>query len=313
MDAQSYFAQAVTAGKGAGGDETEAAAASQFYIGEISFKTFESIQLSSDLSQLAATLQQKIAYMTQTRGAYSAVVKMGSAVWSIAALGRLSSVDAAAAEALRGVSLPEGLPPETVKQVKGVLESHAAPLAAEAKVALTQCTATAKKLKVLSEAAKACLGGKAPTGDPQTSVTVPSVNRAKPPGAAKLERTLAKKPNDLPSIVKVGELYLGSGNPYMALMVLGKGSEISETAPILNLIGVATARLGEHQVALSLFDRAAKKDPAYGPAHANKAALLGQFGYSAESKSEAKKVREQFSDGDPRLLPGAHQLVGGPR
>jgi len=38
-----------------------------------------------------------------------------------------------------------------VKQVKGALETNAAPLATEAKDALKQCTAMAKKLKVLSE------------------------------------------------------------------------------------------------------------------------------------------------------------------
>src|SRR5204862_6904178 len=56
---------------------------------------------------LGPTLQQKIAYMTQTRAAYKAVVGIGSAIWSVAALGRLSSVDAVAATALRSLNLPE--------------------------------------------------------------------------------------------------------------------------------------------------------------------------------------------------------------
>jgi len=125
---------------------------------------------------------------------------------------------------------------------------------------------------------------------------------------------LAKKPKDLPTITKLGELYVGAGNPYAALLVLGKASEISETAQILNLMGVATARLGELQVALGLFDRASKKEPTFGPPHANKAALLGQFGYSVESKAELKKIRagDTFADGT-RGWSGAHQLVGGPR
>jgi len=314
-EAQQYLSQAAAAGKGGSASDREAAAAAQFYLGEISFKTFESIQLSSDLTQLAPTLQQKLAYMKQASGAYMGVVQIGSATWSVAALGRLSSVDDVAAAALRGMTLPEGLPEATVKQVKDALEANAAPLAAESKVALKQCTATARKLKVLSEAAKACLGGKAPSGDPQVDLTVPSVNRAKPNGAVALERTLAKRPKDMPAIVKLGELYLGAGNPYMAQMIFGKGMELGETAQVLNGLGVATARLGELQDALDLFDRATKRDSGYDPAHANKAALLARFGYAAESKAEVKKMRspDALSDGDPRLLPNAAQVIGGPR
>jgi len=314
-DAQNYLAQAAQNAKSGNPGDRDAAAAAQFYIGEISFKTFESIQLSADLSQLAPTLQQKIAYMTQTRNAYRGVVSAGSPVWSVAALGRLSSVDTAAAEALRSLPMPDGLPAGTVKQVKDALEANAAPLAAEAKEALKQCTATAKKLKVLSEAAKSCLASKAPTGDPQVDVVVPSVNAAKPSGATQLERSLAKRPKDVASMVKLGQLYLGSGNPYMAQLVLGKGLEVAETAAVLNLLGVATARLGDLQDALELFDKALKKEGGFDPAHANKAALLARFGYTAESKAEVKKIRspESLSDGDARLLPNAMQTIGGPR
>jgi tetratricopeptide (TPR) repeat protein len=311
-DAQGYLQQAAQAGKGGGAaEEKEASAAAQFYLGEISFKTFETIQLSSDLSQLGPTLQQKIAYMTQTRQAYRAVVAMGSPVWSVASLGRLSSVDDAAAGALRGLALPDGLPEAVAKQVKGALESNAAPLAAEAKEALKQCAATARKLKVLSEAARACLDGKAPTGDPQTSIKVPEANRQKPSGAAQLERLLAKKPRDLPSILKLGELYLQGANPYMAQLILAKGSEVSETTQVLNLLGVATARLGDLQDALDLFDRATKKDGSFAPPHFNKAALLQRFGYSADAKAELKRVKgESPSEGDPRLIPGAASAGG---
>lgn len=311
-DAAGYLQQAAGAGKSGTDADKEAAAAAQFYIGEISFKTFESIQLSSDLSQLGPTLQQKIAYMTQTRQAYRGVVSLGSPVWSVAALGRLSSVDDAAAGALRGLALPEGLPEAVAKQVKGALESNAAPLAAEAKEALKQCAATAKKLKVLSEAARACLDGKAPSGDPQVNIKVPEVSRQKPTGAAPLERLLAKKPRDLASIVKLGEMYLSGGNPYMAQLILAKGMEVQETAPILNLLGVATARLGDLQDALDLFDKATKKDGSFAPPHLNKAALLQRFGYSADAKAELKRVRgETPSEGDPRLIPGAGGLSGG--
>jgi len=314
-DAQTYLSQTVAAGKSGEEEDREAAAAAQFYLGEIIFKTFESIQLSSDLSQLGPTLQQKIAYLTQTRAAYKAVVGMGSGIWSVAALGRLASVDTAAAEALRGLALPEGLPPEIVNQVKGALESNAAPLAQEAQEALKQCAATSRKLKVLSEAAKACLAGKAPSGDPQTSVNVPSVNRAKPSGVEKLEQVLAKRPNDLTAISKLGEIYLAAGNPYMAQMVLGKGLELAETAALLNLVGVSAARLGDHQSALSFFDKALKKDPANRAARTNKAALLAQFGYATESRAEVKKIRggETLGDTDPRLLPNALQTIGGSR
>ena len=81
--AQGYLASAVQAGKSAGGAGREAAAAAQFYLGEIAFKAFEQIQLSSDLSQLGTTLQQKLGFMAQTRAAYTAVGGFGSGIWTV--------------------------------------------------------------------------------------------------------------------------------------------------------------------------------------------------------------------------------------
>ena len=114
-------------------------------------------------------------------------------------------------------------------------------------------------------------------------------------------------PKDLPTITKLGTLYLKAGNPYMARMVLGKGAEVRETSALLNLIGVATARLGELQAALGLFDRALKKEPGNSFARVNKAALLAKFGYTKASRKEARRVRgaQDFNEGDPRLVPGA--------
>jgi len=306
-EAQSYLAQAVSAGHGGGPADKEAAAAAQFYLGEIGFKAFEQIQLSSDLSQLGATLQQKLTFMTQTRDAYKAVVGLGSAIWSVAALGRLSSVDAAAADALRSLALPQGLPPDVVQQVKGAMESNAAPLAKEAQQALSQCAATANKLKVVSDAAKDCLAGKAPSGDPQGNQSIPSVNWEKPKEAAKYERSLAKKSSDLPTVTRLAELYLKSNNPYMARMVAAKGAEVKETAALLNLLGVATYRLGDHQDAMGLFEKALKRDPNASHARLNLAKLLGQYGHAKASAAEARKVRgaQDFEAGDPRLIPGA--------
>jgi len=305
--AQSYLAQAVAGGRGGGPDDKEAAAAAQFYLAEIAFKAFEQIQLSSDLSQLGPTLQQKLSYMAQTRDAYRAVVGLGSAVWAVAALGRLGSVEANAANALTSLALPDGLPPQVVQQVKGALQANAAPLAKEAQDAVKQCAATANKLKVVSEAAKACLSGKAPGGDPQANLSIPSVSWDKPKDAAKYERTLAKKSRDLPTITRLSELYIKSGNPYMARMVAGKGIEVKETAPLLNLVGVATFRLGDAQQALALFDKALKRDGGNGHARLNKAALLGQYGYAKASATEARKVRGDFESGDPGLIPGARR------
>jgi tetratricopeptide (TPR) repeat protein len=311
--AQSYLAQAVAGGRGGSDDDKEAAAAAQFYLGEIGFKAFEQIQLSSDLSQLGPTLQQKLSFMSQTRDAYKAVVGLGSAVWSVASLGRLASVDGAAAEALRSLALPQGLPAEVVQQVKGALEQNAAPLAKEAKEALKQCATTANKLKVLSEAAKACLAGRAPGGDPQANLTVPTVSRERPGEAAPLERRLAKKHRDLPTITKLAELYLKNNNPYMARMVAGKGLEVKETSALLNIVGVATYNLGDPQGAFALFSKAVKRDPQNSHARLNKASLLGRFGYAKASAAEARKIRgaRDFGSDDPRLIPGASRPGGG--
>jgi tetratricopeptide (TPR) repeat protein len=311
--AQGHLAQAVAAGKGGGNQAKEAAAAAQFYLAEVAFVAFNQIQLSPDLSQLGSTLQQKLGYLQATRQAYSGVGTLGSAVWTVAALGRLANVDEKAAIALRSLKLPTGLPEAVAKQVRSALEGNAAPLAKEAKLAVKQCAATARKLKVLSAAAKACLAGRAPTGDPQAKLVVPSVNRSRPEGATKLQRKLALRPNDMQSISALGRLYLRHGNPYMARMVLGKGTEVKSTAPLLNMIGVATALLGDFQDAYALFERALKREGGYPYARANKAALLSRFGYKAAAKAEAKRIRNRsaLSDGDPALISGAMSAISG--
>jgi tetratricopeptide (TPR) repeat protein len=281
----------------------------------VSFKEFQSIQLPGDLKLLGPTLQQKLVAMTNTRQAYQAVVLIGDPVWSVAALGRLGSVDAAGAAAMRSLALPEDLPEEMAKQVRGALESNAAPLAKESAEAVKQCAATARKLKVLSAAAQDCLAGKAPDADPQASFQVAPIKRARPRGAAELERALARNPRDLELITRLAQAHLAADNPYMARMVLGKGLELRETAPLLNLLGVTLARLGEPQTALDLFDSALKNSPAHPFARYNKAYLLQRYGYAKAAAAEARKIRggQSFGAGDPRLIPGAELDLGGAR
>ncbi len=307
QQAVSNLEAAVAGGKGGEPAAREAAAAAQFYLGEITFRAFENMQLSNDLSQLAPLLQQKIALMTQTGNTYKGVVQIGSPVWSVAAMGRLAAVDAGGAEALRSLQLPAGLPEEAVKQVKNALEANAAPLAAEAKSAITQCGVIAPKFKELSASAKACLAGSAPREDPQGGVKPPQVVHTKPPETTALERILAKKPRDLATITKLAEVYLKGGDPYVAMLVIGKGMEIKETSELLNLLGVATARVGEHQDALSYFNKALDKEPGNLYALKNKAALLAQYGYTQAAHSAASMVPKgrTFSPSDPRLVPWA--------
>ncbi|MBW2731179.1 MAG: tetratricopeptide repeat protein [Deltaproteobacteria bacterium] len=310
--AQGYLGQAVQGGRGGNDAAKDAAAAAQFYLGEIAFKAFSQVQLTSDLSQLGNTLQQKLGFLGQTRQAYTSVGSLGSAEWTVAALGRLASVDAQAANDLRNLAMPPGLPENIVQQVKSALESNAAPLAKEAKMAVKQCASAAKKFKVLSEAAKACIAKRAPEGDPQANLTVPSVNAGRPAGAASLQRRLAAKPGDIKAIIKLGKLYLTHGNPYMARMILGKGLEVRETAKLFNLIGVAAARLSNFNDAYALFERALKRDVAYDYARVNKAALLAKFGHAKAARAETKKVRNAnaLTDGAPELISGALSRVG---
>ncbi len=93
----------------------------------------------------------------------------------------------------------------------------------------------------------------------------------------------------------------------MARMVAGKGLDVKENGALLNLVGVATYRLGEAQAALSLFDKALKREPNNSFAHLNKASLLSQYGYTKASAAEARKIKgaQDFDPGDPRLIPGA--------
>lgn len=310
--AQPHLEQAIEAGRDGNDQERQAAAAAQFYLVEIAYKAFEAVELSSDLSQLGATLQQKLGFMAQTRQAYTGVGGFGSATWTVAALGRLAAVDQNAAASLRGLRMPSGIPEEAVQQVRDALEAQAKPLEDESKQALAQCAAAALRLKVLSEAARACLGGTAPSGDPQAKIVSVSVNRSAPAGAKKLQRQLASRPNDLEAIEQLGRLYLKNGDPYMARMILGKGLELKENAPLLTMVAVCTASLGDYQEALSLLDQALKLDPGYPQARVNKAALLAKFGYGALAKAERSRVRNLSALGsdDPALLPDALSTLG---
>ena len=112
---------------------------------------------------------------------------------------------------------------------------------------------------MLSEAAKACLAGQAPGGRSAEPDRLSRRLTAQTDQATQYEQALARRPEDLPTIVDLGRTYLRAGNPYMARMVLGKGSRSARTGQSLNLFGIATAHLGEYQAALELFGRAPKK------------------------------------------------------
>ncbi|MFH1130108.1 MAG: tetratricopeptide repeat protein, partial [Pseudomonadota bacterium] len=310
--AQGYLLKAVDTGKNGSDSDRESAAAAQFYLAEISFKAFEGLQLSSDLSELGPTLQQKLGFMARTRALYTDVGNFGSAVWTVAALGRLASVDEKGAKALRELVLPGGLSEDEIKQVKDALENNAEPLAKESKQAIKQCADIAKKFKVLSEASKICLEGQAPSDDPQAKMLVPSINRTTPEGAPAIQQKLAYKPDHLPSIEKLGLLYLVSGDPYMARMILEKGLETRETEDILNLVGVANAHLGQFQDAYELFERILKRNARHSLARANKVTLLYKFGYRDAARAEAKKIRNRsaIDEKHPGLLPDAFHALG---
>lgn len=311
--AQQQLQDAAVNGSGGAESDREAAAAAQFYLGELTYKAFEAAQLSSDLSQLGATLQQKLALMAQTRQAYTGVGALGSGTWTVAALGRLAAVDEAAALALRGLALPPDLPPDAAKQVRDALAAQATPLEAEAKQAIEQCAAAARRLKVLSAAAQACLGGRAASGDPQTKSVAVSAQQVTPPGSRPLQLKLAQQPNDPATIERLGALYLGAGDPYMARLIFAKGLELRESASLLNLLAAAQARLGDPQEAFALLSKAIRLDPNHQPARVNRAALLLTFGYKTDAQLDLRAVPNlgALSESDPALIPDALRIVGG--
>ena len=95
--------------------------------------------------------------------------------------------------------------------------------------------------------------------------------------------------------------------------ICGKAAEQKETAEVLNLIGVATARLGETDAAFELFDKSLSQEPGYGAARLNKAHLLAKFGHGAAAKEEVKRLRDRqgLNESDPGILPGAMRALGG--
>jgi tetratricopeptide (TPR) repeat protein len=284
-------------------------ASARYALGEVVFAAgFSAEPAVQSLEQLNAVLKQLLGAIAQARQVMVGVVATKDATWSVAALGRLSAMEAHAARTLRELPLPAGLSPTQVRDLRAAIEKHAGPLEREARVMRTQCAGTARRLLVVSAAARACLAGSSPA-----KIIDVGARPSRAPGG-RPERLL-RRPGDLAAATRLGARYLGAGRVHLARAVLAKVVAAGDSAARRNLLAVALFRLGEHQVALAQLERALSQQPGLAAARLNRAALLARFGHAAASRAELGKLRgaRRLRSGEAGLIPGALELIDSSR
>ncbi|MCB9557188.1 MAG: tetratricopeptide repeat protein [Deltaproteobacteria bacterium] len=287
----------------ASGDKT-ARAAAQYYLAEASFSAFQQQGLATDLAQLGASLQRKLGLMEQVKAQFAKAASVGDATWTVAALNRLSVVAGEGARSLEEAQLPGSVPPAVQQQIRTALNRSAGQMRSEAKEALKQCVKVVRKLQVMSAAAKACLKSKTTDVDPQKRKLAKDLSSDTPPDVADLRKQLAKNPGRVDLITRLARAYLAVKNAHAARVVASKGLENKpNSAKLLNILGVASAMLGDPQAALENFSKALTSEPNYDFARANKARVLKRYGYKKEAAAERKRLSNpSISRDEPEVL-----------
>jgi Flp pilus assembly protein TadD len=112
-----------------------------------------------------------------------------------------------------------------------------------------------------------------------------------PPGAAPIRKVLLKNPKDVPSLVKLSELYLASGDLGVALLLLERAESLApRRSDIHNLRGVALQRMAEPQDAADAFEKAVSLDGSNRSARLNLAAQYAFYGHTDKAKAEMTKA-----------------------
>lgn len=306
-DAQRHFQAAVQQGSGSSNpEELEGVAGAAFYLGEPLFKSFEKVGYQGGTIQ---AVQNKFAALQEFEGAMSAVLDTGDPRWSLAALARMAAAYENAADFIEKAPPPSGLSGAAADQVKEALTMRMHEQRASAKDVLEACAAKAAELKVFTAAAKSCNAGRSLTGDPEEREMPKGRGGAPPAGQVNaLRQQIAKNSKDYQALVRLATLYLQSGDPFGARLVLDKASEGGANAETYNLRAVVMFKLGFPQAAFDDLKAALEQDGSDARARLNLAALYRAYNYKTLADAERAKVRSTRGldfQGDPSFLPGA--------
>jgi cellulose synthase operon protein C len=270
------------------GPSAEAASRARYLLGEISFVQFRNFAAKPD--DVVGTVDGKVKQLQIVDRAFASVIQSRDARWSMAGISRVADAYAKYAAFLRGLELPTALSADEAKQLRAIIEGQAADADTRAAEARTLCSKKAKDAVIVTEAARSCL-----LNEPMPDVIVmyPQKTRGSgdPAGAAPLRKVLLKNPKDVPSLVKLSELYLASGDLGVALLLLERAEALApRRSDIQNLRGVALQRLAEPQDAADAFEKAVSLDGANRGARLNLAAHYAFYGHVDKAKAEMTKA-----------------------
>ena len=279
-----------------GGDpsESEAVARARFLLGEMVFEAFLASGVAGS-ADLASGIAEKSQLLSAADGAYAQAIQGHDALWALAAMARVSEAYARYSVYLKDLKLPDELAAEERQALGQALTAKANEAEKRAAEIRAACGKRAREHLVFSDVVKGCLVEDAfPEHVPM--FPAPSSRKGEPTGAVELRQVLLKNPRATDSLVKLAELYLGTGDLGMALLVLDRAETVdAKRAEIHNLRAIALQRIGEPGAAYAELKKALDLDDKNHEARLNLAAHLALYGYLPEAKRELDKAGGSFS------------------
>ena len=291
-DAEQYLRSVIDGGMTA---SPSAQARANYGIAEIMLKMLEEFSPPPDLD----SIEEAVGLIDVVLQSYLAAARQPDPTFSQAALARLARAAEVGAAKLEAIQLPEGLGEEDVKMIQQAMSARAAQLRSDEKDALAECAQRAEAGYLLMDTGRACIAGVAPKEDPVRFY--PLSPRKNAGNLKQLEETrirLAKNPDDLEALRKLGKAFLNAGDAHAARLVLGRTIEAGGGAEDINLLGISSYKAGDTAGALDAFGRA--KDAGSGAAALNLAAVCQKLGLSSLSQ----EIMKNAPKADGELLSG---------
>jgi cellulose synthase operon protein C len=260
----------------------------KYLLGEIAYADFKAAGAKG--GELAETVDKNVKALAALDRAFKPVIEGGDARWAMAGLARVADANLKFAAVLRQLELPANLSEADKQALKGALEGQAAAAEQRGGELRGACAKQAKKAEIFSEAAKSCLLGQ-PLPDTVTMYRdVRATTSGDPAGAANYQKALLKNSKDVEAMTKLAELYLGSGNVGVALLLLERAGQVgTHRGPVENLLGLTHYQLDEAQEAAEAFKAAIAAEPSNPHWHLNMAAHCAAFGHLDRAKAELQK------------------------
>lgn len=271
--------------EGAVGASNAAQARANYGMAEIMLNMLEQFEAPPEIY----AIEELLGLVDVVVQSYLAAARQADPTYSQAALARMAFAAQLAADKLSSIDLPQEITDEERTMLKTAMSNRATQLRADQEAILKECAARAKASFLLDNAGLACISGKPPISDPvQTEVLAKRTKTGKLQGVEEERERLARNPEDLDALRKVGMAFLKNGDHHAARLVLARSVEAGGDAEDLNILGVASYRAGDIMGSLDAFRRA--KDSGSGAALVNLAEVskkLGVHSLAEELRKEA--------------------------